>query len=143
LAHAPTFTRSMLRALMNSHDTDSLLDGEELSSVDRMNALVPLLAERAEGPRILADRPRITSATVDFDALAALPPGTLGREFVEPLARNGVDQDTLAVPVRRGPSDTANYRLERVRQTHDIWHTLLGLGSAPWEEVLVHTFQWS
>ena len=57
-------------------------------------------------------------------------------------ADNRLDPDALTVPVVRGPSAEANYLLERVRQTHDLWHTLLGLGTAPHEEVLVHAFQW-
>jgi len=32
--------------------------------------------------------------------------------------------------------------LERIRQTHDIWHAVLGLGTQGYEEVLVHAFQW-
>jgi ubiquinone biosynthesis protein COQ4 len=32
--------------------------------------------------------------------------------------------------------------VQRNRQTHDLWHTLLGLGVLPHEEVLVHAFCW-
>ena len=33
----------------------------------------------SEGRLILKDRPRITTQTVDYSALSALPPGTFGR----------------------------------------------------------------
>ena len=32
--------------------------------------------------------------------------------------------------------------LERVRQTHDIWHAVVGLGTQAYQEVLIHAFQW-
>ena len=58
------------------------------------------------------------------------------------LDANGLDPVALCVPVTRGPDEIANYLLCRIRQTHDIWHTLLGLGTEGYEEVLVHAFQW-
>ena len=137
-----TFSRAFTRALLDSNETEQLLVGEEISSVGRMPRLVPILNQREEGRAILAEQPRISSSTVDFDALAALPPGTLGREFADHLVRCGLDPDALTVPVTRGLDAEANYLLERIRQTHDIWHTILGLGAEGHEEVLVHAFQW-
>ena len=137
-----TFAVAMGKAILNSEDTDALLTGEEISSVGRMIAVEAILDSCDEGRRILADRPRLSSKTVDFDRLRGLPAGTIGHEYAAHLDREGLDPDALCVPVTRGPSDTANYLLERVRQTHDIWHTVLGLGAAAYQEVLVHAFQW-
>lgn len=139
---AATFGRAFVRALRDSNETEQLLVAEEITSVDRMPALVPVMEATEEGRAILAERPRIDSSHVDFDALRALPEGALGRRFVEHLERCGLDPDALGLEVTRGPDERANYLLERVRQTHDIWHTLLGLGVDGYEEVLVHTFQW-
>ena len=58
------------------------------------------------------------------------------------LDAHGLDPDALSIAVTRGPNPTANYLLARIRQTHDIWHTMLGLGTQGYEEVLVHAFQW-
>lgn len=137
-----TFTRVFLRALFDSSRTDDLLTGEELTSVGRMPALVPVLAASDEGRAILRERPRLSTRTLDLTALRALPPGTLGRAYTDHLARHDLDPDALTTPVTRSDDALANYLLERVRQTHDIWHTLLGLGTAGHEEVLVHAFQW-
>jgi ubiquinone biosynthesis protein COQ4 len=138
-----TFTRAMTRALIDSHDVDALLTGEEISSVGRMQALVPVLEATEEGRSLLRDRPRMSSATVDVAALRAMDPATLGRAYMDHLDRNGLDLDALTVPVHRGPSGEARWLLERVRQTHDVWHTLLGRSTQPHDEVLVHAFQWS
>lgn len=143
LRTAATFGQAMVRALRDSSEVEQLLIGEEISSIGRMTALLDVLKGDPEGRALLDERPRISTRTVDFDALRALPEGTLGRAYVDHLARCGLDPDALTVTVTRGRSEAENYLLERVRQTHDLWHTLLGLGAQPHEEVLVHAFQWS
>jgi hypothetical protein len=52
------FVRSMLAALRDSNETEALLTGEEISSVGRMRALVPVLEASEEGRAILRERPR-------------------------------------------------------------------------------------
>ena len=52
-----------------------------------------------EGRRILKQRPRINTSTVDMSKLAQLPEGTLGRAYVTWLERCGVTPDTRE-PVR-------------------------------------------
>ena len=48
----------------------------------------------ATGRRILRDRPRITSASLDLARLRALPDGTVGREYARWLDREAVSPDT-------------------------------------------------
>ncbi len=143
LRSALIFSRAMGSALLDSTRTEELLIGEEISSVGRMSALIPVLEATSEGRAILAERPRLNTNTVDFSALAAMPPESLGGAYSRHLSRYGLDANALTTPVVRGQDDVSNYLLERVRQTHDIWHTMLGLGTQGHEEVLVHTFQWS
>lgn len=50
----------------------------------------------ATGRRILRDRPRITSSTMDLGRLRELPEGSVGREYVGWLDREGVSPDTRA-----------------------------------------------
>jgi ubiquinone biosynthesis protein COQ4 len=53
-----------------------------------------IMLESPEGRRILKERPRITSRSVDLDALRQLPDGTFGRAYVDWLERCGVTPDT-------------------------------------------------
>jgi ubiquinone biosynthesis protein COQ4 len=48
----------------------------------------------ATGRRILRDRPRITSKSLDLERLRGLPEGTVGRGYVQWLDREGVSPDT-------------------------------------------------
>lgn len=57
------------------------------------------MLESAEGRRILKDRPRVNSKTVDMNKLALLPEGTFGHAYITWLERCGVTPDTRE-PVR-------------------------------------------
>ncbi len=57
------------------------------------------MLESPEGRRILKNRPRINSSTIDMNALSHLPEGTFGRSYVTWLDRCGVTPDTRE-PVR-------------------------------------------
>jgi ubiquinone biosynthesis protein COQ4 len=62
----------------------------------------------------------------DMTALAQLAPGTLGNCFAEHIRVTGFDPNYYrALPI----TDDANYLLTRLRQTHDLWHLVTGLGS--------------
>ena len=136
------FLRAFGRSLRNSEDTHALLEAEELTSVWQMPRIRRELATHAEGRRLLIEQPLINSGTTEWDQLRALPSDRLGARYMAHLDANGLDPDALCVEVTRGPDPTSNYLLARIRQTHDIWHTMLGLGTEGYEEVLVHAFQW-
>jgi len=58
-----------------------------------------LMLESAEGRRILKERPRVNSSTIDMNRLAQQPEGSFGRAYVTWLERCGVTPDTRE-PVR-------------------------------------------
>ena len=97
------------------------------------------LESLTEGREILAARPRIDRTHVDFEALEALPEGTLGREYVRFLKTNGITPDVFAeLPDVRDPR--AAYMVLRMRQTHDLWHVLTGYAPDVPGEILLQAF---
>lgn len=63
----------------------------------------------------------------DMGTLAQLPSGSLGRCFAEYIQETGFDPNYYRpLPI----TDDASYVLTRLRQTHDIWHLVTGLGSS-------------
>jgi ubiquinone biosynthesis protein COQ4 len=91
-----------------------------------------------EGRRILAERPAIDSRNVDFDGLAALPDGTLGREYVRFLRDNAISPDVFRPPA--GVDERIAYAVQRIRQTHDLWHVLTGYAPDVRGELLLQAF---
>lgn len=92
--------------------------------------------------QLLATRPELRSREVDFDQLRALGPGTLGASYVGHLDRNGLNADSQAAPTTLIDDPDEAYVVRRFRQTHDVWHALVELGTSGHEEVLLHAFSW-
>jgi ubiquinone biosynthesis protein COQ4 len=100
---------------------------------------VKALFERdPDGRRVLTDRPELDSRRVDLDALARLPDGTLGREYVRFLRDNGITPDVFKAP--EGVDPDAAFLAMRVRQTHDLWHVITGYAPDVRGEVLLQAF---
>jgi ubiquinone biosynthesis protein COQ4 len=134
--------RAIVRVLRDSERTDEIHVAEELTGRRRFAALRAGISASPEGREILADRPELRSDQVDFGALRRLPPHTLGHAYVAHLDTHGLSADSQAAPTRHVSDPEVAYLMRRFRQTHDVWHALLGLGTTGHEEVLVHAFSW-
>lgn len=74
----------------------------------------------------IARRPEL--GEIDLDALEALPDGTLGHAFAEFLRGHGFQPgDITPDPNRTGTE--ADYVVNHLRETHDLWHTVTGFGT--------------
>ncbi len=111
--------------------------GEALNS----RALPRILDAMAADPavkRLLDERPAIDTKHVDFAALAALPDGTLGREYVRFLETNGINPDVFPKPNVADPR--VSFVMQRIRQTHDLWHVLTGYTPDVGGEIVLQAF---
>ena len=115
---------------------------EMLAAVGRMRA-------HPTGRRVLADRPDLAAALSNMPALAALPPGSLGRAFHDAMSRpGGVPGYLLAGLIYRDGffdrydmPDDARYAIERTRWLHDLLHVLTGYGTDLASEGLLIYFE--
>ncbi|KAK3943167.1 putative ubiquinone biosynthesis protein COQ4, mitochondrial [Diplogelasinospora grovesii] len=94
------------------------------------------------GRRILRDRPRITSTSLDLARLRSLPKGTVGRTYVEWLDREGVSPDTRSA-VRYIDDPECAYVMQRYRECHDFYHALTGLPIVREGEVALKAFEFA
>lgn len=136
---ARTVARCTMRVLRNSSRTLDIVTVEEITA----QAQLAHLLERGtfatdEGRALLADRPHLADA--DCDALRALEDGSLGREWIRFCDRHRLSLALTKQPTPYTRDDDAAYVLHRIRQSHDLWHVLLGVGVRGHEEVLVHAF---
>lgn len=105
--------------------------------------LVALYRAMVEGldPGQRAHLERLTRQTVDPDALAALPDGTLGRAYIDWLDANGLVHDYYVdayPPV--GEKLDRNWAMLRFAKTHDLHHVVLGLSAGVPEETALQVF---
>jgi ubiquinone biosynthesis protein COQ4 len=132
--------QAIVRVLGDSTKTHEIHRVEEITGRPRMRALLAELTETPEGRRLLTERPELSSEHVDYDRLRALPATTFGGAYARHLDGNGITADYQAAATRHVDDPDIAYLMRRFRQTHDVWHTLLGLGIAGHEEVIVHSF---
>ena len=133
---------AVVRVLGDSTKTHEIHRVEEITGRPRYRALLRELADTPEGRRLLAERPELSSACVDYDRLRRLPAATLGGAYARHLDDNGITADYQAAATRHVDDPDMAYLMRRFRQTHDVWHALLGIGITGHEEVLIHWFSY-
>ncbi|KAK3394095.1 coenzyme Q biosynthesis protein Coq4-domain-containing protein [Podospora didyma] len=94
------------------------------------------------GRRILRDRPRITSTSLNLPYLRSLPGNTVGRTYVSWLDREGVSPDTRSA-VRYIDDEECAYVMQRYRECHDFYHALTGLPVVREGEVALKAFEFA
>jgi ubiquinone biosynthesis protein COQ4 len=134
--------QAIVRVLADSTKTHEIHRVEEITGRPRLRQLLAELSATPEGQRLLRERPELSSERVDFASLRALPATTFGGAYARHLDDHGITADYQAAATRHVDDADLAYLMRRFRQTHDIWHALLGLGIAGHEEVLIHAFSY-
>ena len=132
--------QAIVRTMADSTKTHEIHRVEEITGRPRYRRLLVELAATPEGQRLLAERPELSSRHVDYGFLRSLPEATLGGAYARHLVRNGLSADYQAAETRHVDDPDMAYLMRRFRQTHDVWHALLGLGVTGHEEVIIHWF---
>lgn len=115
--------------------------GESTAIPSVLNTLRKTMLCDAVGRRILRDRPRITSTSLDLEYLRLLPSNTIGRTYITWLDREGVSPDTR-VQVRYIEDPELAYIFQRYRECHDFYHSITGLPIIIEGEIAVKVFEY-
>lgn len=135
---------ALRRLLADPTRTNDALEFTTYANAGRMLEASERLAATPAGRRLLAHQPAIDATTVDITALAALPEGTLGRAYAAFLTRHRLSPEAFAGP----PAGLANhprasYMVQRLRQTHDLWHVVTGYEPDPAGEIALQAFSYA
>ncbi len=134
--------RAFVRVLGNSGRTTEILRVGEMTGRPRYRQILAEMGEREDMKKLMRERPKISPESVDFDRLRALPAHTLGNAYIRHVDGNNLTIDPVAMAPRFTEDQDIAYLIHRFRQSHDIWHALIGVGITGHEEVLVHAFSW-
>ena len=123
--------RAVAALVRDPEDTTQVFTIIDALSGDAPARLVKRLEGEPGGRRLLAKRPDIVPLLSDRAALGRLPEGTLGRAYLAFVESEGITADGLleASKERRGqPGESAEtaWMHQRLRDTHDLWHAVLG-----------------
>jgi ubiquinone biosynthesis protein COQ4 len=87
------------------------------------------------GQAVLAERRSLLARLSDRESLAALPKGTLGREYFEFMAAEHLSADGLVQASKFDeslpPGEDMTLFRERSREMHDLLHIVSGYGRDP------------
>jgi ubiquinone biosynthesis protein COQ4 len=84
------------------------------------------------GKRLLDAKPDIVDRLADREALARLPAGSLGREYLAFVERENISADGIRAAAVKGMTydypapPPLDYVHARLRDTHDLWHAAVG-----------------
>lgn len=136
-----------LRALMaDPEDSSRVFEIVEALRPKHKAPMLQRLREHPDGAQLLASRPAIREALGDRACLLAMPEGSLGRAYLSYLDSSGISAEGLvaASQIERTEwSEEGTWMSERMRDTHDLWHTVTGYGSDVAGEMLVLAFSFA
>ncbi|XP_015905201.2 ubiquinone biosynthesis protein COQ4 homolog, mitochondrial [Parasteatoda tepidariorum] len=116
------------------HDMIAVLG--ETTGVSAAKKIREKMLNDPEGKSILDERPRINSATLDYDYLRSLSPNTLGRTYLAFLENHHVTPDSRR-EVTFVDDDSISYVIQRYREVHDLNHAILGMPTNMLGEVAI------
>ena len=131
----------LLRDPDRTEEAFLLVRALDAGAIDR---IFDRFAASEEGARMLDERPSLLEHLSDRDALAALPEGSLGREYVAFCEREGITPGALVEasqdPLRDRLSEPHRYVADRLRDSHDLWHVIVGARTDVFGELAILAF---
>lgn len=136
--------RRALRAfsilIVNPNRTDMVLEFGIHVNAGTMARRVSLFYNDPGGRRLYQERRTLDSKTVDLNGLGQLPEGSLGRAYADFMRGHGITPEIFDGSPEQLSEPQAAYFVQRMRQTHDMWHVVTGYETDPLGEVLLQAF---
>ncbi|HUJ63147.1 MAG TPA: Coq4 family protein [Kofleriaceae bacterium] len=132
--------RALSRVVADPEQTDQVLVFSTYVNAGTTAHRMHRFFDDPRGQRLYQEHRTIDSHTVDLDALAALPEGTLGHAYAQFLRSRGFTPEVFDEPPHDVADPRAQYVIQRVRQTHDLWHVVTGCDTDPAGEIALQAF---
>lgn len=131
---------ALAKVLANPERTDQVLEFSMWANAGTIDRKIERIFEDPRCRRLYEERRMIDSRTIDLDRLGALPEGTLGRAYADFLRSRGLTPDVFDDPPREVGDPRAVYVIQRLRQTHDLWHVVTGYDTDAPSEIALQAF---
>lgn len=120
-----TTLKGFISIIKDPGQTESVFDiVEGMRNTEASKLAVEYVKSQPEVAQIVEER--YLSPTPNLDELMQLPQGSLGYEYAAALKAAGFDPDFYR---KIEVTDDLSYIMLRVRQSHDIWHTITGFST--------------
>ncbi len=122
--------RAIRDLFANPNDTQYVFEVIDALQGPSLHRLCERLHRSERGRQLLAEQPDLVPLLSDRESLRALPRGSLGRAYLEFVESEGISVDGLveASTECRRPDEAPELAWARnwLRDTHDLWHVVLG-----------------
>jgi ubiquinone biosynthesis protein COQ4 len=137
------------RLLADKEDTRAVFDIMRALSGRSVPDGYARFVDSPQGGRMAMEARELQPVLDDHEALRQLPPGTVGRAYVEFVSGRRISAGGLAEESRAGANteiDAAHpyaWYARRLRDVHDLWHVLTGYRTDALGEVCVVAFSFA
>jgi ubiquinone biosynthesis protein COQ4 len=132
--------RALARVLKNPDETDQvLIFTNYVNAGTNADRFEDFYAD-AGGQQLFDEQATLDSHTIDLEALYALPSGTLGHAYASFMKRHGLTPNVFDGPPDDVLDPRRSYVIQRMRQTHDLWHVVTNAETDPAGEVALQAF---
>ncbi len=121
--------RAIRRVFADPDATEHVFEVIEALQGPNLKRIRARLQRSETGRRLLATKPSMLRLLSDREALRSLPEGSLGRAYLEFVQSEGISADGLVEAsehVRESIDGEFLWIKDWLRDTHDVWHTVLG-----------------
>ena len=134
---------ALARVLANPEDTEQVLEFSSLANAGSSRRRIDNFYDDPRGQRLYAEQRAIDSHTVDLEALAKLPAGTLGHAYATFMTSHGLTPNVFDGSPEEVRDPHAAYVVQRMRQTHDLWHVVTNAQTDPAGEIALQAFTYA
>ena len=142
--------RALRRLIADPEDTPKVFEIIRAMAGPSLRRGLRRFKETQSGRQALAERRSLLHTLRDREALATMPPGTLGRTYYEFIYGESLSADGLVSASMDGDQQAYNFDDpelswfgERMRDQHDLWHTLTRYGRDPFGEACLLAFTYA
>lgn len=132
--------KALARVLRNPEETDQVLVFSNLINAGQRDSRLMPFFDDPRGKKLFAEQRTIDSTNVDLHALAALPAHTLGHAYATFMLGHGLTPNVFDGPPEDVREPRAAYVIQRMRQTHDLWHVVTDCETDPAGEIALQAF---
>ena len=132
--------RALGAVLADPRKTDQVLVFTTYANAGSLARRIDRFYDDPRGRALFDARRAIDSHTIDLAALRALPAGTLGRAYADFMTSHGLTPDVFDGPPADVADPRAAYIMQRMRQTHDLWHVATNAETDPAGEIALQAF---
>lgn len=131
---------ALAKVLANPERTDQVLEFSVHANAGSLARRIDRFFGDPRGRRLYEERRAIDSKTIDLDRLGRLPEGTLGRAYADFLRSRGLTPEVFDGAPSHVSDPRAAYVVQRMRQTHDLWHVVTGYATDAASEIALQAF---